>query len=840
MLWLKLATRNTLRQRWRTALPVAGLVIGVVSLLFAWAVFDGLNTRLVTNMTAMHSGHLQILRNRQLEEPRLEHAFSLDEVRTSIAHPDIKASAPRLTSTALIASDLRARGVLVIGVDPMKERAITVLSERVVQGHYLQPQLNDGILLGAALARALSVHLGDEVALISEGLHGAIGAQPFRVIGVYDTGNDSIDAGQVFITLDAAQQLFSAPQRVTSVALRLNSLDLAPAVAAELANSALPASHRIWGWRELMPPVAQSVDFHEAVMRSIMALLFLVVALGVACSLQVSIAQRVREFGTLLAIGVGPFQLVRLILYEVACLVAVALIVSCVVTIPLVAWFGQRGIEFSEHTQAMQSMSGGWSVIRPELHLARLLEVAIGLMSVAVLAALLPSLKIARLNPVQALGGTWRQPTSRPYLSGQESKMSAWPPSLRMAARSISRMPGRSGLLIASLSLGLAAFIFASAVSEGFVGLMVRNATGLLSGDVQLRLEQAVGDTLPVPVFDAAPDWLAQLGRRLPSVIGISPRVQVQATLGSPRKAEPVILVGMDKSTDHAGFALARAIGQGAYLTHERDMLIGRKLAERLDVRVGEKVVATVQNASGDLAFDAFRIAGLFDTGSHSEDAAIAFVHLDSAQRLLGLRPNQVTQVLLHQDAHARVRPVEAAEAAAFEVSRHLPIGAGLEAKSWPQLMPDTAKFARLVRQGLALVLYVVLAMVAVTVGNSLLMSVLERRREFGTLLAIGAKDVAVVRMVLTEGLLLAILGIAGGGALGVGAVAVVSATGIDLAVRGAEATAGTSQVVHPILSLPMLLWPSLLLLVVVLMASAYPAARAVRLDPVQALRSSP
>jgi ABC-type lipoprotein release transport system permease subunit len=833
MLWLKLAARNALRQRRRTLLTGGGLALGMAALLFAWAMFDGLNAQLVRNMTDIHSGHLQVQHERQLAAPRLDQSFALAEVQAALQHPAVRASAPRLSSTALIASGRHARGVHATGVDPLRERGVTTLHERIVQGRALQAGDEQGVMLGATLARALAVRVGDEVALVTEGLQGAIGARRLRVAGLYDSGNEALDAGHVFMMLGTAQQLFNAPDRVSAMALRLDSVAQAEVQAAALAPR-LPAPLRLRGWRALLPPVAQSVDFHETVLRVVMAMLFGVVALGVASALQMSVAQRIREFGTLRAIGAGPAQLVRLILYEGGWIVAGALLLACAVALPAIAWLAARGVDFSNHGHAMQMMGGGTAIVMPQLRPQRLLEVGAGLFLVALLAAAVPALRVARLQPVQALRGRWRAERRVAHTAAPSGR---WPAPLRLAARGLWRTPWRSGLSLAALGFGLAVFVFAAAFTEGFLAQMQRNATGLLVGDVQVQHHAFQAEQRADLAFDADPAWLARLAQ-LPTVAALSSRVQVPATLGSARRAEPVTLVGLDMAADHARYRLSQALRAGGPLRGERDMLIGRKLAERLDARIGEKLVVTLQDARGQLAFDAFRVAGFFDTGAHGADAAMVFVNLAPARRLLAVGPRDATHLQLQLEEGAASPP--AAGTVARRAAALLPGGAGLQALAWPQLMPDVAQFAGLVRHGLLIVLAIVFAMVAVLVANAQLMSVLERTREFGTLLAIGAGGPAVLRLVMAEAVLLAALGTAGGLALGAAAAAGAAVSGIELAAAGGAATAGTSQVVHPVLSLPLLAGPAVLLFLLVLAASAYPAWRAVRLDPAQALRSVP
>ncbi|SFU36640.1 ABC transporter permease [Pseudoduganella namucuonensis] len=828
MMWLKLSARSVLRQRRRSLLACSGIALGLVALLGAWSMFDGVNAQLIRNMTANYSGHLQIQRQGFLDKHSIDFAFRAEDVEPALRQPEIVARSSRLSGTGLLASGNNARGVLVAGVEPEREAEVTLLSRKLVEGGYLKTGGDSGMVVGASLARALSVAVGAEVAIVSQGMHGAIGAQRFRIVGIYDSGNAMVDSSQVFVTLPAAQELFSAPGRVTAVAMKLASLQDTERVRAKAGAALSGSDYRAWGWRQLLPSVAQSVDLHESVVRVVMLVLFGIVAVGMTSTLQMAVAERVREFGVMRAIGTEPGQLFRAIVYEGLLMASAAFAVGSTAMLALVAWLSRTGVDFSAHSQGMQMMQGASTIIVPELHGARVLEAGMGLLAVTLLATVMPAMRAARIAPISALRGQWRdagasrsQPTAR--------RISRLPMNLRLALRNLNRSRVRTALGLAALSFGLGAFIFVGAFAEGFLSQMVRNATGLLTGEAQIQHKSFRFDARPELAFQAAPQWLERL-RELPQVRALSPRVQTQATLGSARKAEPITLAGVDPAQERGVTFLDQAIRQGSALRSGQDVLIGRKLAERLDVRVGEKVVVTAQDAKGQLASEAFVVAGIFDTGSRGPDASMAFVGLSSAQKMLAL-DERITNLLL------RLHPSADVPAFVRSLDGMLPADGALQALTWQQLLPEVAQFSNLVRHGLLLVLAIVFGMVSVIVMNTLLMSVFERRTEFGTLLAIGADAKSVLRLVITEASLLAAIGAATGIVLG-GAIAWrLSVTGVTLAARGSDSLPGVTDIVHPVLSAGLLFGPAGLLCLLVLAASVYPAMRTVKLNPVDALR---
>ncbi|HEX2781894.1 MAG TPA: FtsX-like permease family protein, partial [Gemmatimonadaceae bacterium] len=318
-------------------------------------------------------------------------------------------------------------------------------------------------------------------------------------------------------------------------------------------------------------------------------------------------------------------------------------------------------------------------------------------------------------------------------------------------------------------------------------------------------------------------------------VSGVAPRVQTQAIVSSATKSESVMLIGVDPALESGVTFIDRTVRQGTALGagRDREAVIGRKLAEKLDVRLGEKIVVMAQAADGELGTAAYRVAGIFATESSSFDGSIVYVTLPAAQRLLALGDG-VSTVNLRLTDRSRIDDAVAPLRAALS-------GDGYSVVPWQGLIPSVEEMVRVSRAIRSVVMAIVLAVVAMAIMNTIFMAVAERRRELGVLLALGTRPVAVVRMVLYEtAATMALAAVVGYGS-GVLLVTYLGRAGLDLSAffSDYDAIPGLTGIIYPRLVWASILVPGVILVVGSLLASLYPAAQAARLDPVKALRAA-
>lgn len=826
-LLLKLAWRNTLRNPRRTALTLAVVVFGLLALILAWSVFDGGNNQAIKTITGTFTGHVQVHRKGYADDPSLERTFSDSEVdrQKLLALAGVRAAAPRLQAPVMVSTDAVSRGVLLVGVEPGLERVVTSLHERMSSGQWFADDSMGVIVLGSSLAKALKVVVGDEVAVLTQGLQGSIGAARLRVQGVYDTGNEMVDGLQAFVPLRDAQELLSAGDQFTTVALRLDHYDRSATAVAQMI-ALLPPELEVEGWEQLLPDVVQKINFHEWVATIVMVMLFGVVLVGVTNTMLMSTMERRREFGVAMALGTPPIRLFAMIMLEGGIIGGLGLAIGLSIGSAIVAYLNVVGIQLAGHSNALQQMPGLSDTLYPYLSLKRMLMLGGSVMLVTLASALYPAIRTSRLQPLAAMKGL-ASAAGRNRFGGRGSAQALLP---MLALRNIGRHPLRSVLTGFGVTFALAVFVFLGSFVTGYYRQIVENSTGFVAGDGQVQHRDYRTQLQPSLALDQSQKLLDGISQ-LPEVRAASPRALTPGLVSSPKSAEPVQLMGVQPESEKRVTFLYKSIQKGRYLAEdgEHDVVIGRKLAERLGVDVGEKVVVMAQDVKGGMASEAFVVVGLFDTGSHSFDETLAQVSLATLQRMLGLDAQSVTSI-----AYRAAEP-DNSEAAMASV-RSLVQQPDATVYTWQELLPEVVQMNTMFKGSLALVMGVVFITIAIVIMNTILMSVLERTREFGTMLAIGTPPGLIVRLVLLEAAAIAVIGTLVGDGIGTVAAWSHSITGMSMKEHAMTGIPGTSTV-YPQPSWLMSLGPGLLMPVMVVLISLYPALRAARLEPVRAMK---
>lgn len=409
---------------------------------------------------------------------------------------------------------------------------------------------------------------------------------------------------------------------------------------------------------------------------------------------------------------------------------------------------------------------------------------------------------------------------------------------LRIAWRSLWRGWRRSVIVVGAVTVGLVACLFLVAFSNAFVVQLVDTA-------LETRLASV---SIMAPGYARNPDVarnlpgdgrvIAEAVERFPGAHA-SPRLLADGLIQSARTNSRIALAGIEPERESLVSMVGRSFvaggfpgpGEGGGARRLAEVAIGGELAERLGVSVGDKVVIHTPGESG---LGAFRVSGIFRTASTSFDKTMAFVRLAEAQRLLEL-PGRVTEVAVALDDPERVTALAAF--ARVEVARALP-GVEFEALTWREREPRLAAMLELMANTRWIAYAAVFIGMAFGIANALLMAVYERIREFGVLRSLGLPASHLVWLVLLESLLLTLGGSALGLAIGVPLVGWLGQSGLDLSRFSAGLNEfGIGAVLHLRLATRDVESPLWIAVVTALVAAAWPAWKAARLRPAEALR---
>jgi ABC-type lipoprotein release transport system permease subunit len=406
---------------------------------------------------------------------------------------------------------------------------------------------------------------------------------------------------------------------------------------------------------------------------------------------------------------------------------------------------------------------------------------------------------------------------------------------LLMAWRNVWRSRRRTLITLAAGSLGLmfsqaylnwANGIYAQMIDEG-----VRSASGHVSLYRQgYRASREAALSFPL---DGLPERLAAI----PGVETALPRLYLPGLAQAARGSRGVTLVGVDPGREWRVNPFARGLAGGKLIdgTSDRECLVGKELVESLKLKLGGKLVVMAQRKDGEIQGELLRVAGILDTGMSEIDGRTIYTTLGFAGRLAGREgeAHELAVILGNQRSIPAVLP----RAAAL-----LPPGGGLEAVDWQTAMPEMAGHIRVDTFSLKLIVGFIFLIVGIGMVNTQLMSVLERSREFGVMLALGVPTLFLVGMVLAEGLLMGLTAAAAGTLLGSGVTAWLVERGVDVtAIFGTDRleVTGTvfSGVMKGVWSPASMAWTAVVVMLLYPLASIYPAWKVTRLRPVETMR---
>ncbi|GAB4181475.1 MAG: ABC transporter permease [Geothermobacteraceae bacterium] len=402
---------------------------------------------------------------------------------------------------------------------------------------------------------------------------------------------------------------------------------------------------------------------------------------------------------------------------------------------------------------------------------------------------------------------------------------------LATAWRNLWRNRRRTQLTLSAMVVSSSLLMLALGVFSGMMDDMLTSATRQYHGHIVIsktgyQVERDLYATF-VP---------RQVLKRLksdPALLGAAPRLRGFALASGTSDSRPVELLGIEPDAE-AGVTtlLSKGIDETTLpMISGPQALIGRGLARRLNLGIGDKLVVFTQAADGSLANDLLSVAGIFATGDSRQDNGLVLCPLPWLQQFLVL-PDQVHEIALN------IRTPIAAEQVADRLAAHLP--AGLEAVDWGQLLPEMREAIASFDVSRMIIVAILYAATALGILNTLFMSVLERTREFGVLAALGLRPNRIRLLILYEAGLLGFIGLGLGTVLGLALTGLMATIGIDLSGTLTPITYGGGTILprlHARFDPENILIPALALLAVSLLAALLPARRAARLKPVEALR---
>jgi len=402
---LRLAWRNLWRHSRRTWLTIGAMVFSNILLVFMISLQFGMYGLMIDNTLQVFSGHMQV------QAPGYK-----DDQKMRQVVPDVQPLAARLRSElesntiaargwafGLASSDERSYGIGIYGVEPGFEAHVSNIPGLIRQGRYFEDNDAVEIVIGATLARNLRIDVGGELTLLGSGVDGSFAAAVVNVVGIFESGVREIDRNIAEMPLGAFQEIFymnGAGHQVVILAPDLEQADaLQTRVEAALSGDDELVVH---GWDVLQPGLKQAIQADMSSAFFMYGILVILVAFSVLNTQLMSVLERTHEFGIVMALGLKPGRLGRLVMLETAMMGFIGMLLGAIAGALFTTWFTVNGFSYP----GMEEMVANFNLPGRVYPRATLISAFAGPSVVflfTLAAAVYPALRLHRLHPVEAM-----------------------------------------------------------------------------------------------------------------------------------------------------------------------------------------------------------------------------------------------------------------------------------------------------------------------------------------------------------------------------------------------------------------------------------------------------
>jgi len=397
--------------------------------------------------------------------------------------------------------------------------------------------------------------------------------------------------------------------------------------------------------------------------------------------------------------------------------------------------------------------------------------------------------------------------------------------------RNLWRNHRRTYIMLGAISIGVWAMIFMTALMRGMVDDMLNQGIRNLPGHIQIQHPDFLDDPSVVNSIPE-PDGALLFTLNQADVKRWTSRIKVPAIISSERETRGINLLGVepDAETDISGIPTQVSAGRFLESNHDTGIVIGAKLAQRLETRLGKRVVIMSQDPDNNISERGFRIVGIYHAEMPGIEEFNVYAARGTLQKLLKIE-GLVSQIIIIDEDYRDI------DILYQKIARVTPIT--LNIKPWYEIDTFLAAMFNMM-DGFVLV-WVIIIFLALSFGlvNTLVMAVFERVREIGLIQALGMRPGLIVYQILLESLLLLLIGLGIGNSLAILTVKPLE-SGLDISmVAEGMAMMGASGTLHPNLTLYDMLLANTVVIILGILTSILPAWRASKMDPVRALNTT-
>jgi ABC-type lipoprotein release transport system permease subunit len=291
---------------------------------------------------------------------------------------------------------------MVMGIDPDREHELTLLKNKVVEGQYLTAK-DDGAMIGQGLAEYLKIGIGDTLVLLGQGYHGASAAGLFPVKGILRFPLPQQNDQLVYLSLPTAQWLYGSENMVTAIALLVDDPDHTGQIVRDIRSQMNMEEYEVMDWKELVPELVQNIELDNVSGRIMLWVLYLVIGFGMFGTYLMMTAERIYEFGVMIAVGMRRFRLQGLVFLEILIMTVMGVLAGICLSLPMLVYFHNNPIHFPDEMGDMVEKFGIEPVYAFSLDPVIFTNQAYAIFFMAIILSGYPIWKIQRMEVVESM-----------------------------------------------------------------------------------------------------------------------------------------------------------------------------------------------------------------------------------------------------------------------------------------------------------------------------------------------------------------------------------------------------------------------------------------------------
>ena len=399
---IKIAWRNVWRNKVRSGVVIISIVLGIWAGLFVMAMTLGLNEQRMNGAISTYLSHVQVHDAQYSKEQNINYYIQNKEKILNKIESDnnIKAYAKRTIVTAMAANSNGSYGVQIVGINPAEEKKLTSISDKLIEGTYLNKFKRNPIIIGNALADKLNLNLRSKIVITLQDINSNIVSTSFRVEGIFKTSSSMFDEATLFVKMDDLEQITGLSGQIHEIAILANSIDNTEKIKSDLNKDILGSKAETWS--DIAPELGYANEMMSRFIYIFMGIIFLALAFSIINTMLMAVLERKKELGMLMSVGMNKSRIFSMITLETLFISALATPIGMLLSFWTISYFGEVGIDLSIVAKGLESLGIGTRIYT---FLPRQLYINITFLSLLVtfVSALFPARRALKLNPVEAI-----------------------------------------------------------------------------------------------------------------------------------------------------------------------------------------------------------------------------------------------------------------------------------------------------------------------------------------------------------------------------------------------------------------------------------------------------